>query len=179
MSRDLPEQKQQPLVSLRIVDQDKDPALPVEERIDVEKTRWAHEVVTKGGKELPLLVTSTQQQMALIVPTPLEIAAVEQIMRSGLGLCGACVHCDYAGGQEKLIHGAAWEAYERMRGQVENLPPWRNLGFCDAKGCYVAVNSLATFDDGTGQAPCVDFRERLVRKFLRSVGGLIKRVSDI
>jgi hypothetical protein len=179
VSRDLPEQKQQPLVSLRIVDQDKDPDLPVAERIDIEKTRWAHEVVTKGGKELPLIVTAAQQQMALVVPTPLEIAAVEEIMRSGLGLCGACTHCDYAGGQERLIRGAAWEAYERMRGRVENLPPWRNLGFCDAKGCYVAVNSLATFDDGKGSAPCADFRERLAKRFLRAVGGLIKRVGDI
>ncbi len=175
MTDGLPEQKRGPLVSLRIVDQDKDPALPVAERIDREKTAWAHQVVTKGGKELPRLVTSTRDQLALVVPTPLEIGAIQQIMNSGLQLCGACAHCDYAAGQEKLIRGAAWEAYERMRGRVENLPPWQNLGFCDAKGLFVAVNLLALYDE----LPCDDFRERNRRGFLRAVGGLIKRIGDL
>lgn len=179
MTKGLPEQKPQPLVSVRVVDQDKDPSLPVEERIDLEKTRWAHEVMTKGGKELPLIVTSAQQQMGLVVPTPLEIAAIQQIMNSGMQLCGACERCDYAEGQERLIRGAAWEAYEKMRGRVENLPPWQNLGFCSEHGCYVAVNTLAVLDVGRGPEPCAEFRERLVKKFLRAVGGLIKRVGDL
>lgn len=175
MSRDLPEQKPQPLVSLRVVDQDKDPELPVAERIDREKTAWAHDVVTKGGKELPLLVQTAQAQMRVIVPTPLELAAVEKITNSGLGMCGACVRCDYAAGQEMLKKGSAWAAYEEMGRKVDMLPPWQNLGFCSEHGCFVNVTSPAVY----GAGPCAEFKERLAKRFLRSVGGLIKRIGDI
>jgi len=176
VSQDLPEQKAPPLVSLRVVDQDKDPALPVEERIDLEKTKWAHQVVTDGGKKLPLIVRAAQEQMRLIVPQPLELAAVEKIVNSGLGMCGACVRCDYAAGQEMLRkRGGAWAAYEEMGRKVDMLPPWQNLGFCEVHSCFVSVTSPAVYEKG----PCVEFRERTTKRFIRSLGGIIKRIGDL
>jgi len=174
---DLPEQKKQPLVSLRVVDQDADPSLPVEERIDREKTAWAHQVVTKGGKELPLLVRAAQEQMKLIVPQPLEVAAIEQIVNSGLGMCGACAHCDYAQGQELLRDkkSGAWAAYEAMGRKIDLLPPWQNLGICGAHECFVNVTSPAVLSGG----PCAEFRERLAKSFGRMLGGVWKRIRDI
>jgi hypothetical protein len=172
---DLPEQKKLPLVSLRIVDQDMDPSLPVEERIDREKTRWAHEVVTDGGRKVPLLVQAAQAQMSVIVPTPLEAAAVEKILNSGMSICGACARCDYAAGQELLKRGAAWHAYEAMQRLIDTLPPWQNLGFCSEQGCFVNVTSPALYEG----AACPEFLERTTKRFLRSLGGVIKRIGEL
>lgn len=176
MSRDLPEQKPPKPVSLRIVDMDKDPDLPVEERIDIEKTRWAHQVVTDGGRRVPLLIRTAQEQMALVVPTPLEAAKIEKLINSDARMCGACGNCDYAMGQELLKRkdSGAWVAYEAMGRKIDMLPPWQNLGLCKEHGCFVNVTSPAVMNEG----PCPEYRSR-AGKFLRSLGGVIKRIRDI
>jgi hypothetical protein len=174
MSRDLPEQKPPPPVALRIVDMDKDPSLPIEERIDREKTAWAHNVITDGGKKVPLLIRSAQEQMKLVIPTPLEAAEIEKLISSDARMCGACARCDYPGGQEQLRKGGAWAAYEQMGRKIDLLPPWQNLGLCEAHGFFINVTSPAVLGDG----PCPEYRSR-AGKFLRSLGGVIKRIKDI
>jgi hypothetical protein len=176
VARELPEQEKVPLVSVRVVDQDVDPALPVEERIDRERTKKLHEAITHGGKKMPLLVRTAQEQMRVVVPSPLELAAIDKIVNSGLGMCGACAHCDHAAGQELLRKkGGAWGAYEAMGRKIDLLPPWQNLGFCSEHECFVNVTSPAVL----GSGPCPEFRERLAHKFGRMVGGAWKRLRDV
>lgn len=174
MAKDeLPPQKAPPAFGLRVVDPDADPALPVEERIDLEKTKWAHEVVTDGGKKTPLIAQALQSQV--VIPTELEAKAVEHLLNAGTGICGGCAHCDYAAGQEMLKKGVAWNLFEVLGKKVGMLHPWRNYGYCSEHNLLVAVCDPALRETG----PCPEYRERALHKFGRMIGGAWKRLRDI
>jgi hypothetical protein len=160
---------------LNVVREDVDPRLPLEDRIDKEKTLEVRRYVVDHLGRLPAMARSVHEQFGGIVePSPEDVAEADAWRcDAGWRTCQECARFDYQHAQEYLSHGGVEYLQRVFGGKAESswLGDWLKYGWCDAKGALTASYCNAT--------ACRDYAERRRGAFLRAVGRLIKRVGDL
>lgn len=163
---------------LNVVDNDKDPRLPVEDRIDRRRTQELRAeaqrlIVDKFGRA-PAMQSSVEEQFSPIVTPSQDEIDEANAWRSDAGwrTCQECRQFDYAFGQEWLASGGAAFLQQAFGGKYESswLGDWTKYGWCRYKDGVTPAIAVAV--------RCVEFRPAR-GSFLRAVGGLIRRVRDI
>jgi hypothetical protein len=164
---------------LNVVDGDKDPRLPLEERLDLKRTRELraevqHHIVDKFGRA-PRMQQSVHDQFQpqIVMPSKAEIdEANAWKSENGFRTCQECREFDYQLGQEYLANGGAEYLQRAFGGKYESswLGDWTKYGWCRVKDSITPCITVA--------ARCEHYREAH-GSFLRSVGGLIRRVRGL
>jgi hypothetical protein len=170
MSRDWHEQKDRPRIGVSLVDPDKDPMLPVEQRVNREKTAELHQRIREKGSRL---MASLQAATGVALPTKEEVQAISAARAQGWAVCSGCVHFDYAAGQQGLLKAGGVEYLLTECGPtaVEQLGDWRKFGHCGA---------LEGIRDALWPAwSCPHFERVSPSKFGRLVGSVWRRFRDI
>lgn len=170
MSRDdLPRPKAEPLVTIRLVDPDVAPtAAPIEERMDLERTRELHQEIRRSGQVPGVVQSAAEAFGSLHLPTKDEVQRLIDHQREDCRLCGTCARFDHEAGQEGLRAGGAQAIMDALGASAACLGAWERYGLCTDR-----ERSLVAFDS----PPCPNWKQR--RVFGRILGGVWRRFTGL